>query len=30
VAAGALFQFTDSTPREAARALADYGIEVRL
>lgn len=30
VAAGALFQFTDSTPREAAKALADYGIEVRL
>ena len=30
VAAGALFQFTDATPREAARALADYGLEVRL
>jgi cyclase len=30
VAAGALFQFTDSTPREAAMALAEYGIEVRL
>jgi cyclase len=30
VAAGALFQFTDSTPREAAKVLAGYGIEVRL
>ena len=30
VAAGALFQFTDATPREAAKALAGYGIEVRL
>lgn len=30
VAAGALFQFTDATPREAARTLAEYGIEVRL
>ena len=30
VAAGALFQFTDATPREAARALAGYGLEVRL
>lgn len=30
VAAGALFQFTDATPKEAARALAGYGIEARL
>lgn len=30
VAAGALFQFTDATPREAAKALASYGVEVRL
>lgn len=30
VAAGALFQFCDATPREAAKALASYGIEVRL
>ena len=30
VAAGALFQFTDATPNEAAQALAGYGIEVRL
>lgn len=30
VAAGALFQFTDSTPLEAAKALREYGIEVRL
>lgn len=30
VAAGALFQFTDSTPRGAAQALREYGIEVRL
>lgn len=29
VAAGALFQFTDATPRGAAKALAEYGIEVR-
>jgi cyclase len=30
VAAGALFQFTDARPRQAAEALAGYGIEVRL
>lgn len=30
VAAGALFQFTDATPLEAARALADYGLEARV
>lgn len=30
VAAGALFQFTDATPRAAARALSKYGIEARL
>jgi cyclase len=30
VAAGALFQFTDCTPKAAARALHGYGIEVRL
>ena len=30
VAAGALFQFTDSTPRGAALYLAEHGIEVRL
>ena len=30
VAAGALFQFTDATPKEASLALAGYGIEVRL
>ena len=30
VAAGALFQFTDATPKEASMALAGYGIEVRL
>lgn len=30
VAAGALFQFTDCTPKAAARALSNYGIEVRL
>lgn len=29
VAAGALFQFTDSTPQEAANYLANRGIEVR-
>lgn len=30
VAAGAMFQFTDQTPREAAEYLAKRGIEVRL
>ena len=30
VAAGALFQFTDSTPKEAAKYLANQGVEVRL
>lgn len=30
VAAGALFQFCDATPKEAAKALAGYGLEVRL
>lgn len=30
VAAGALFQFTEATPRGAAQALAGYGFEVRL
>lgn len=30
VAAGALFQFTDSTPRGAAQYLSKHGIEVRL
>ena len=30
VAAGALFQFTDCTPRGAALYLAEHGIEVRL
>ena len=30
VAAGALFQFTDATPRGAAQYLADRGIPVRL
>lgn len=30
VAAGALFQFTDATPREAARYLQEQGIEARV
>lgn len=30
VAAGALFQFTDATPKEAAKYLAGKGVEVRL
>lgn len=30
VAAGALFQFTDATPRGAAEYLSEYGVEVRL
>lgn len=30
VAAGALFQFTDATPKGAAQALASYGIEARV
>jgi imidazole glycerol-phosphate synthase subunit HisF len=30
VAAGALFQFTDATPRAAAQYLDEYGVEVRL
>jgi len=30
VAAGAMFQFTDQTPLEAARYLAEHGIETRL
>ena len=30
VAAGALFQFTDATPREAAEYLSSVGVEVRL
>lgn len=30
VAAGAFFQFTEATPKGAARALAGYGFEVRL
>lgn len=30
VAAGALFQFTDATPREAAAFLNEYGIEARV
>lgn len=30
VAAGALFQFTDCTPRGAAEYLSEYGVEVRL
>jgi len=30
VAAGALFQFTDATPRRAAEYLHEQGVEVRL
>lgn len=30
VAAGALFQFTDATPKEAARYLHNHGVEARL
>lgn len=30
VAAGALYQFTDNTPREAAQYLRDKGVEVRI
>jgi cyclase len=30
VAAGALFQFTDATPQEAAKYLHNKGVEVRL
>jgi imidazole glycerol phosphate synthase subunit HisF len=30
VAAGALFQFTDATPKAAAQYLASKGVEVRL
>ncbi|MEK9809636.1 MAG: HisA/HisF-related TIM barrel protein, partial [Candidatus Nanopelagicales bacterium] len=30
VAAGALFQFTDATPKGAAQYLSEYGVEVRL
>jgi cyclase len=30
IAAGALFQFTEATPREAAAYLADHGVEARV
>jgi len=30
VAAGAMFQFTDATPKGAAQYLAQHGLEVRL